>query len=169
MLDGRRPGWRTGVPEGDMAVATVEISIIQSRRARRSPIVLAMKNFALLALIFVVVACGQDLSSPDGVADAMLTQMEKMADVMEKVDSKESADAAADELVDIAKELKTIGEAMKKLELSKDEEKALEKKYESRRKEIMERLQSAGMKGGRFLMTNQKVQKAMQEAMGTFR
>ncbi|MHC4940363.1 MAG: hypothetical protein ACYTHK_15570 [Planctomycetota bacterium] len=68
-----------------------------------------MKQLVIGALLVICLACGgADLESHAGVTEAAIGHMEKLADILEGIDSKEAADAAADDLEELATEMAEI-------------------------------------------------------------
>jgi len=113
--------------------------------------------------ISLLCACGADLDSHDGVADAAIELMEDMADVLEGIDSKEAADAAAGDLEDLAERGAELGQAMEKLgKPDKETEKELEEKYEDRMKAVSERMGKAMQKSMMYIAQSEECQKAME-------
>lgn len=103
-----------------------------------------------LALVFGVSGCGD---SPDSVMKDTIKLMNEMADVMEGIKDKDSAEKAKPKLEALAKKMKDLEERAKKLkldEMPKEKKEALQKKYEDDLKKAGTRFGAAMMKA----MTN---------------
>ena len=87
--------------------------------------------FAGSFLCLILAGCG---SSPDSVMGEMVSKMEELVEVLDKVQDKESAEKHKDEIESIAQDLNDLEEEWEKLEkdLTAEEQKELEKKYEDR-------------------------------------
>ena len=94
-----------------------------------------------------------------------MDQMESLASLMEGIDSKEAADAAADDVKGIIDNLKPIAEAVKKLD--PEAKKALDEAMNAE-KGFEKRMQEASVKAGPHIAKSSKFQKAMMDAMRTF-
>ena len=104
-----------------------------------------MRSLLLLTLVSLTfVACGD---SHESLMNDSFDQMEKLASILEKVDANSNPDdvkaqlqSVADEMEDIKKRMKEIGEP------SKDLQEKLEKSMKERGEKIMSRMMAASVK-----------------------
>jgi hypothetical protein len=133
--------------------------VCNEQRPAIAPVPLSTKGNAMrkvtlagfaLALVFAVSGCGD---SPDSVIKDQIKLMNDMADVLEGIKDKDSAEKAKPKLEALAKKAKDIEERAKKLKLDdmpKEKQEALKKKYEDDIKKAAGRFGAAMMKA----MTN---------------
>ena len=121
------------------------------------------KPILSLLVIVLLFACGGGLATRDGVAEASLSGMEDFVSILEGIDSKASADAAAPKLEKLALRMAEVEAARQKLgELDQDASAELEKKYKDRMMEIMQRMGQAGQTAGPYMAESEKCQQAFQ-------
>ena len=117
----------------------------------------------LLFACSLLLACNGGLDTHEGVADAMTSNMEEMATILEGIDSKDAADSAAGDLEKLAERVAEVNEAYNKLgNPDKEAEDALEKKYKERMMKAMQRIGTAAQKAGPYMAESQKCQEAFQ-------
>ena len=91
--------------------------------------------------VFLFSATGCGGGGAEGLIKDSISDMNALADAIEKKESKDKIKA-------IAERLKATGEKMKNMKLSKDEDERLKKKYEEDMKKALGRLMAAAMKAG---------------------
>ena len=79
-----------------------------------------------LALVFTVSGCGD---SPESITKDMIKAMNEMADVLESIKDKDSAEKAKPKLEALSKKMKDLKERADKLKVDDKKKKELEEKY----------------------------------------
>jgi hypothetical protein len=117
-----------------------------------------------LSLPFALASCGD---SHDKAMKDMVSGMNKLADTMEGITDKASAEAAKDKLKSLEEEMKAIKARMDKLgKPSGDAEKTLKEKYEKDLEAAMKRMMGAAMKAA---TAGPEVQEALKSIGGVMK
>ena len=91
--------------------------------------------------------CG---SSPESLAEDMISKMEELVEVLETVKDEDTATDAVEDIKAIIADLKELKEEGEELEksMSDEEQKALEEKFEPRLKKVMGKMMGEMMRVG---------------------
>lgn len=114
-----------------------------------------------LALLVFTTGCGD---SPEKVTKDVISNLNDLSAVLEKVDSDDAAEKAVSQIEKLAKKQKEIGERAKKLKLDdlpKDKQEALEKKFKDDLTKAGTRFGVAMVKAGQY----KAIQKPLEEFM----
>ena len=111
-----------------------------------------MKRYVAFGLVAVLLVSAPGCGGPDSAMKAVISDMNALADAIEKKQPEDKIKAAADRL-------KASSEKLEKMKLSDAEKEKLVKKYEKELMESTMRLLSAGM-------SNPEAGKYIDEAMG---
>jgi len=124
---------------------------------------------SLVATMLMATGCGDNLSTHDGVANAMVTTMKEFVATLKGITDESSAKAAAPRLKALGERMEKIEQAAQKLgDPPADVEKRLEEKYESEVQKVTAELMGEMFRIGMNPTLSQHVEAEMKKIGGGF-